>query len=356
MLKTKPYFKAIGKHFVIWFLAFSIYAIIRSYGQEIIRNNIGQIHYLSIWNRLLFQLMVAIIASLLFGTYSFLFNKLVVKRFSFGKTVLIGSFGYVIIILAFILFVFSAFGRFFDSNGNVGTFSDLLSSGHVTVIVFYCFLVGFLIEFISQVNINFGPGNLRKLILGQFYEPREEERIFMFLDMRSSTVIAEKLGHIKYSQLIQDCFKDIHCVAKFDAEVYQYVGDEVVLTWKKNNGLKNNNCVKAYFAYVEQLRNRKKYYEKKYGLVPEFKAGVNIGKVTVAEVGVIKREIAYHGDTLNTAARIQARCNEFKRDFLASETLIESLSTTEGFDIDKEGEVVLRGKAKKITIYSISNC
>jgi len=33
----------------------------------------------------------------------------------------------------------------------------------------------------------------------------------------------------------------------------------------------------------------------------------------VAEVGEIKTEIAYHGDTINTAARIQEQCNVLKQ-------------------------------------------
>ncbi|HZJ20364.1 MAG TPA: hypothetical protein VFD35_08455 [Pricia sp.] len=93
---------------------------------------------------------------------------------------------------------------------------------------------------------------------------------------------------------------------KNGAEVYQYVGDEAVLSWAIVNGLTNNNCIMAYFNFARHLQSKEAYYNANYGAVPEFKAGMNVGKVTVAQVGVIKKEIAFHGDTLNTASRIQA--------------------------------------------------
>jgi adenylate cyclase len=52
---------------------------------------------------------------------------------------------------------------------------------------------------------------------------------------------------------------------------------------------------------------------------------VHLGDVTVSEVGVIKREIAYHSDVLNTAARIQGKCNEFEAGLLVSEELKDNL-------------------------------
>ena len=101
-----------------------------------------------------------------------------------------------------------------------------------TVIIFWGFMV-MLALFILQVNDKFGQGILINFLLGRYHKPREEERIFMFMDLRSSTTYAEKLGHILYSKLIQDCFYDLTDIAKkYGTQIYQYIGDEVVLTWK----------------------------------------------------------------------------------------------------------------------------
>ena len=52
------------------------------------------------------------------------------------------------------------------------------------------------------------------------------------------------------------------------------------------------------------MHSRKALYEKKFGVVPIFRGEIDVGAVTATEVGDIKREIAYHGDPLNTASRL----------------------------------------------------
>lgn len=89
----------------------------------------------------------------------------------------------------------------------------------------------------------------------------------MFLDLRSSTTIAEKLGHKKYSRLIQDSFRDLtESLIRTEAEVYQYVGDEVVLSWPIEKAIENENCLNAHYIFQEVLENRRAYYEAQYGL------------------------------------------------------------------------------------------
>ena len=57
--------------------------------------------------------------------------------------------------------------------------------------------------FVSEVSDNLGQGILLNFLIGRYHRPREEERIFMFLDLRSSTTIAEKLGEEKYFNFIR---------------------------------------------------------------------------------------------------------------------------------------------------------
>jgi len=203
------------------------------------------------------------------------------------------------------------------------------------------------------VNQKFGPGILLPLVFGKYFKPKEEQRIFMFLDLRSSTTHAEKIGHVLYSEMIQDCFYDLATVVEeHSAEIYQYVGDEAVLTWKMNNGLKNQNCLRIYFAFDNQLKSRADHYNAKYGILPEFKAGVNSGEVVVAEVGEIKKEIAYHGDVLNTAARIQSKCNEYGKNLLLSESLKNLLPQSDDIAFTFIVSEQLRGKIESVNIYS----
>jgi adenylate cyclase len=229
----------------------------------------------------------------------------------------------------------------------------LLFDPRLLIPLLYTSLVAFAISFIRQVSIKFGPGNLRKMLTGAFHHPREEERIFMFMDMKDSTTIAEKLGHIRFSRLIQDCFRDLPIVEQNYAEIYQYVGDEVILSWKVEVGIRNYNCITAYFNYVKRLHEQTEYYMEHYGLVPEFKAGVNLGMVTVAEIGTIKKDIAYHGDTLNTAARIEGMCNTLKAPLLISDVLKARLDANPGYRIESMGSFPLRGKEEQIELFRV---
>jgi adenylate cyclase len=174
------------------------------------------------------------------------------------------------------------------------------------------------------------------------------------MDLKSSTTFAETLGHIRYSQFIQDCFFDItDVITKYAGKIYQYVGDEVVLSWSIKEGTKNGHCIKTFFEYDNLIKSKANYYKNKYGIIPEFKAGLHLGKVTVAEVGEIKKELAYHGDVLNTAARIQDKCNDFQKRILISESIKKRLESQNLFDFSDIGNVSLRGKTKSLNLYEV---
>jgi len=88
------------------------------------------------------------------------------------------------------------------------SFSDFLFDKGSLPIYFYIITIDIFMAALWQVNLLLGGNNLWKILKGEFYTPHEENRIFMFLDLQSSTHHAEKLGHIKYSMFIQDCFDD----------------------------------------------------------------------------------------------------------------------------------------------------
>jgi adenylate cyclase len=219
--------------------------------------------------------------------------------------------------------------------------------------IYFLFMI-MVISFIKEMNKKFGPGLVLPLFLGIYRKPRTEKRIFLFIDLKSSTHYAEKLGHIKYSMMIQNCFLHLNkIIPNYFAEVYQYVGDEAVLTWQKNEGLENLNCINLFFAFQKILSGNKKHYMDEYGVLPEFKAGAHLGSITVAEVGDIKREIAYHGDTINTTARIQALCNIYNKNFLISEELQHYLISEKRYRADFVDETMLKGKSEKTKIYNV---
>lgn len=220
------------------------------------------------------------------------------------------------------------------------------------------FLFGFLVsctQFMLQVSDKFGPGILWKFITGKYYHPRQEERIFMFLDLKSSTTIAEKMDSKKYFELIKEIFRDItEPILYSQGEIYQYVGDEVVVSWTVEKGLADNNCLQCFYRIRRALEERKEYYAGEYNLLPSFKAGLHIGEATVGEIGVIKKDIVYSGDVLNTTSRIEGQCNSYNVDILLSSQLLERIQLNGEYRQIALGEIPLKGKNEKVMLYTIN--
>ena len=303
------------------------------------------------WQQATLVVSIGTLIGVIFGAIQIYFEAFYEKKVSIRK-LLIKTLA--VQVLTIMLIAGVIYGVYTIGFGLKRTFVEFIREPNFTVFFFYSILVNFMLSFLRQVNLLLGPGNLLRFLRGDFYYPHEEARIFMFLDLRASTTLAEQLGHLRYSQLIQDCFSDLTVVTRFKTSVYQYVGDEAVLTWTQRDGLTNQNCLRAFFAYRTKLRERSGYYQQAYGVTPVFKAGVNIGTVTVAEVGVVKREIAFHGDAINTAARIQGQCNALDRELLISASLCSALrEPVPSFVLEEVGAVPLRGRQEAVTLYAV---
>jgi adenylate cyclase len=206
------------------------------------------------------------------------------------------------------------------------------------------------------VNDKYGPGVFRDFLLGKYFHPKREERIFMFMDLRSSTTIAEKLGEQRYFNFLKDIFHhSTASILEAKGEIYQYVGDEVVICWKMHEGVDKANCLNCFFEIQQTLRLKASYYKESYdGIIPEFKAGLHYGYVVAGEIGVVKRDIVFSGDVLNTAARIQQKCNELGVNILLSNYLLDKLNLqTNTFEPKKIGDLELRGKEQKVILYTL---
>jgi adenylate cyclase len=303
-----------------------------------------------------FSFLMTFLSAFLLALLSSLLDIIVLKRLvktkSLGIALLIGFLAQAAMVILVVRLMLRFYGQFMSSLSTEAVpppkFLDIL------FILVYLIAAVALSKLLIEIDRKLGPGNLWKVLSGKFFKPREEERIFMFIDMRGSTTIAEKLGHLEFSKLIRDVFRDFSIVDRYRTDIYQYVGDEVVVSWSPKNGFKNDNFLKAFFAFSNLLKNKSEYYQKNYGMDPYFKAGANFGPVIITEVGDIKREITYHGDTLNTAARIQGMCNDLEAQMLIPESVYELVKDTAGFQIDDVGCIALKGKQKEVRLYRVT--
>jgi class 3 adenylate cyclase len=300
----------------------------------------------------------ALVAGLLIGTIEILyFTKLFIQK-NFTKKIIYKTLIYLIIIISFLLVLTVTANSIELQTGifNTQVWDNVwlfISNYAFWSVVLYIAAMIIVSQFYTEVSENMGHSVLINFFTGKYHSPKEEERIFMFLDMKSSTTIAETLGHVKYFEMLREYYSDLSDpIIKYSGEIYQYVGDEIVVSWKLTNGLKDNNCIQCFFAMKAGLQKQSKKYNDKFGLSPEFKAGFHLGKVTTGEIGVIKKEIIFTGDVLNTTARIQGLCNEYKVDILISGPLIKRLNLTSAFKIKALGENELRGRDEKIELFT----
>jgi adenylate cyclase len=355
-LNRVPALTYIVRQIIFWILAYVFLAIV----SHLLLKTAGSL--LEAKTKLTANLIIALYMGFFNGIATGLADRFFERRLFYNKSlgiILLGKFFiYLVVFIVLISFVrYSLYPYLLEKFFNDSSPETLQRSWDYFFyfLLIYNVVAGLLISFINQVHRKFGPGVLLPLLLGKYRTPKEEERIFLFMDMKASTTIAEALGHLKYSAFIRDSFMDINTMLfRYNAQVYQYVGDEIVLTWNAMEDLHSLSSIDFFFACASRFRSRSRYYLKEYGHVPKFKAGLHSGPVTAVEVGDIRRDIAYHGDTLNTASRIQSVCNEFGKDILTSMDFWNRSGASRYYSIESMGLVELKGKSQAVEIGCIT--
>lgn len=205
----------------------------------------------------------------------------------------------------------------------------------------------------SGISEHLGQDVLLNFFSGKYHSPKDESRIFMFVDMKSSTSLAEKLGHQDYFKFLRDYYNQLSdAIIQYKGEVYQYIGDEIVITWEEKAGLNNQNCLHCFFAMKQSLEKNRPYFERTYGEVPSFRAGMHSGQVTTGEIGALKKEIFFTGDVLNVTARIQKLCKKFDRELLLSGKLQQVLSKNGHIQFEPLGTMEVEGRQEPVALFA----
>lgn len=203
-----------------------------------------------------------------------------------------------------------------------------------------------------EINEKYSRGAFLDIMTGKYIHPKEEERIILFLDLQNSTPIAEKLGHKEYFEFIRDF---IYCITagimEHDGRIYQYVGDEIVAWWpcSRSNA---RNAINSLLASRKILNKNTEVFKRNYDILPEYKAGMHTGNITVGQVGISKKELVMSGDTINTASRIRSACNDLNQKFLVSREFID-LARLEEWQSESMGMVDLKGKNEETELFAL---
>jgi adenylate cyclase len=219
----------------------------------------------------------------------------------------------------------------------------------------FAFIASAAVTALLQVRKLHNPGEIRRLLTGRYHYPQEEQRVFLFADLVDSTGIAERLGHIAYSSFLRDCFSDVsEAILAWNGQVYQHAGDCVIVTWMFDRGVRSAECVECFYDMVGLLEARASDYRDRYATVPSLRAGIHGGEVVTTWVGEARKDLAFHGDTLNTTARIEGLCKDLNVQCLVSELVYRSIDLPPHLAAESVGETEVRGLSAALQLYAVS--
>ncbi len=220
--------------------------------------------------------------------------------------------------------------------------------------VIYTLAFAFSINFTRMISRKIGQGMLLSHISGTYYSPVKESRIIMFLHIHNSKKISQKLGAYQFHQFLKDFFYDITSpIVVHQGIIYEYIEDLIVVSWSMKKGLQDANCIRVFFDINETLDTLKEKYYKNYGFIPTIKAGLHCGDIVRAEIGDIKTQIVFHGDVMNTCARVLDKANEIETNLLVTKDLLDVIELPVLYDSQSEGQIKLRGKQSEIELFKI---
>ncbi len=123
-----------------------------------------------------------------------------------------------------------------------------------------------------------GP-SLTALLLGRYQRAKEETRLILFLDLRNSTALAEKIGDAAFLDCLDRLiFAATEPIVAAGGEIYRYVGDEIIVTWRPRPG-NPPRCAECVFEIRRAIERHSAYWLRTIGNVPSFRAGLHAGPV-----------------------------------------------------------------------------
>lgn len=194
----------------------------------------------------------------------------------------------------------------------------------------------------------------RDLILGRYRRPRVERRFFLFVDVVGSTAIAERLGPMEAHRFLAAVFSAVaEPVAASRGEIYQYVGDEIVVTWTEAEGRPGARPLQCFFEMKKALAARAAQFLARYGTEAEVRGALHLGEVIAGEVGEQRRAIVFNGDVMNTTARLEQATREVGQRFIASADALRALGSLPGLSLRNLGAIALRGRKEPVHAYGV---
>ena len=264
---------------------------------------------------------------------------------SFTATLMVRSAIYATIIVPIL---------FFQLGSVIAGFARDPSNKSLWIDIAYSVACVVLVNLVLGITNIIGPRAFLNFILGRYHTPIEEKRFVLFVDIAGSTGLAERLGGVAIHRLLDRTFRLLTLsVIDYRGEVLNYVGDEVIVTWRVAAKVSERRYLDCFFAIQDRIAAKADGYRTEFGLVPNFRAGLHAGPVVISECGDSRRQVAYFGDTMNVAARLQEYCKQAGRALLVSGDLLRLVDPGRDLVVESLGPIALRGRAAAIEVFAV---
>ena len=229
-----------------------------------------------------------------------------------------------------------------------------LSQGTELATIGFSLAMTLVIVILLQASSLVGRRTFRNLLHGRYRRPRAERRFFLFVDVVGSTAIAERLGALEAHRFLSAVFSaTAEPIAACQGEIYQYVGDEIVVTWTEDEGKPEARPLRCFFLMEDALREQTEQFRQRFDAAPGLRAALHLGEVIAGEVGEQRRAIVFHGDVMNTASRLEQATRDAGVRFIASNAAIEALERQPDLAYRDLGELRLRGRQQPIRAWGV---
>lgn len=222
-------------------------------------------------------------------------------------------------------------------------------------ILIYALLVSAALVFVARVRDLLGREVFANLLIGRYYRPVEEQRVFLFLDLVGSTTYARQHGDLRAQDYLGAIFAAIaEPVRLHSGTIDDYIGDMALITWPDLRGKTNAACIRCVFAIFEKIDRDALAWQRRFGQVPAFRAALHGGAVVTAEVGIDRHKISYFGDVVNTTGRIETLSRQLDATTLISADLLrECGALPAGIHARSFGNHVLRGRDEHMEVFGL---
>lgn len=228
------------------------------------------------------------------------------------------------------------------------------STRNFWIAIVYSVVFLFLANLVVEITNIVGGRAFLNLIIGRYHTPVEENRFVLFVDIAGSTGLAERLGGVGIHRLLDRTFRLLTlAVVDYHGEVLDYVGDEVIVTWRENSGAIDCRPLRCFMAMRDELARASGQLQREFGVVPRIRGSLHFGPVIVGEIGDIKRAIVFNGDVMNTAARLEELSRTVDGGFLASRAAMERFSSAPPFAVRDLGRLPICGRADGIDVVGV---